>query len=107
MQEEECSHTEISEWTHAQGYDVRFCLNCIKQMEEREGHFVVVRQLPKGYLFYAGGKWLKSPKKVTVFVGDHAYEKVYREAFAKYANGNYDVVRVMPWTCFQNYEQAR
>jgi hypothetical protein len=107
LQEEECPHTEWGKWTHVhEGYDARFCLNCLKEMEDRDGHFVVVRQLAKGYLFYADGKWSKSVKRATVFVGDNSYNEVYKEAYQKYAKGSLTIVRVMALTCFGNYKHG-
>jgi hypothetical protein len=79
-----------------EGYDARYCLNCVKELEERPGHFVVVRQLPKGgYLYYANGKWSKSLRRATIFIDNHSYDEVYREAYQMYQN-----VRVMPRTAF-------
>ncbi len=100
LQEEGCPHTDVGDWTHVhEGYDARYCLNCCKEIEIRDGQFVIVRRMTNGYLFYANGKWSKTVKKATIFVNDSGNE-VYREAYQKYANGDLMKVRMMPRMAF-------
>lgn len=97
--QQECPHKKISKWTNTHiGYDHRFCLNCMKEMEVREGHYVIVRQRNSGYLFYSDGKWTKTKKKATVFIGE-SYEEAFNKMYQEYSSSG-ESLRVMPWTAF-------
>jgi hypothetical protein len=112
-----CSHPELSIWEHdGQGWDHKFCLNCMKILEEREGHYYLVTQLPyvrkpkkdrkpnDGYLFWSNGKWVANIKKATVLVGDDKADEAFKGEYGK--NGppqpliGEGALRVMPVSSF-------
>ena len=115
--QEVCPHKELSIWEHThEGSDHKFCLNCMKVLEEREGHYYLVTQLPyvskpkkerkpnDGYLFWSKGAWVKNIKKATVLVGDEETEEAYKAEHGKYGPPEPLIgdgaLRIMPISAF-------